>query len=572
MCRQNRTAAIFSHPYLLLALGCLLVFLAFPSGKADGTFSAGSVLLLACCAAAGGGLFFFSAEPANSGFSCTQRVAGAALSAGILCCVSLLTLQTSYPLPTLALLWLVVLTLSGIRLYVSHRLTARNVCILLGIGAFLLRALYILYTAYNIRQHDVFDISSNEGHQAYILYFAEHNFQLPNFSPTSVWEFYHPPLHYFLSALWVKLQTLLGFGTAAAIENVQLLTLFYSCATVILGYRILRALHFDGPALALPFAILCFHPTLILLSGSINNDMLCITLSFAAILYAIRWYQNASVKNILLLGASLGLAMMAKSSGALVAPAVAVLFLIKLIKSKGKRGKLWGQFGLFLLVCAPLGLWWTVYSKLRFGVSPGSISSLTPDNPQYLGAYSTLQRFFGIDWQHLSIFENWGWSNKAFEYNLFTTIWKSSVFDEFTFFTSGSGLAFANLLFWGNILLSLAALVCMIYTAVSAAKGSSPLQSGTVSYRSAVLFFAVLYLTYLIFYIWFCFSQPYACTQSFRYIFPTVLAGAVGMGTVLRPGCRPAAEARSLTFALSLLVTLFCVGSAGTYLLLGTVQ
>lgn len=122
--------------------------------------------------------------------------------------------------------------------------------------------------------------------------------------------------------------------------------------------------------------------------------------------------------------------MMSKSSGVLVAPAVAVVFLIKLLKTKTERKALWQQFGAFLAVCAPLGLWWTVYCKLRFGVPVGALTALTPDNPQYIGGFSISQRFFGIDWQHLSVFENWDWQNHVFEYNLLFALLKTSLFDE----------------------------------------------------------------------------------------------------------------------------------------------
>ncbi len=558
MNRQQIRPSVFSHPYLLLCLGCMLVYASFSAGQAEAPLPLRSVLLPAICTALG--TAWFMARYCICGSSHLLSVLTVIFSAACVLCAAMLCLLSSHPLSALTLLLLLMLAAAGFWEYRQQWLSDQATCILLGAGAFFLHACYILYTSYLTRQHDVFPVSQSEGHQAYILYFVDHNFALPDFAPNKVWEFYHPPLHYFLSAMWVKLQMFFGANTETAIENVQFLSLFYSCAVIILGYRILQALHLKGAALTLPFAILCFHPMLILLAGSINNDVLCLALTMASILYAIRWYQSPTVKNILLLGLFLGLAMMAKSAGVLAAPAVAVLFLIRLIKGKGKRRGLWKQYGLFLLVCAPLGLWWSLYGKIRFQMPFGAISALAKNNPQYLGTDTPLQRLFSIDWQHLTVFENWDWQNQVFEHNLFTALFKTSVFDEAKLFTGGVGLCFSQVLFWTNILLAAAAFVCMVRCAVQVGKSGS-LQP----YRSEVLFCGVLYGTCMAFYIWFCFKQPFACTQSFRYIFPTVLVGTVGIGAVLQEH-RP----RAVTCALALLITLFCVCSAGVYLLLGT--
>lgn len=589
------------HPYLLLILGCLLLYILFPQGSTNNVLDARTNGCLAALLVSGCICLYLWRQPAKKK-QVTENLHFDSIQVLICICIAVcagclffIYCSSQYQLEMLALLVLLTLAGIGIWLQISHRLTARRACMLLGAAALVLRAVYILYTSYLTRQHDVYPVNQSLGHQAYILYFVNHNFALPDFDPTSVWEFYHPPLHYFLSALWVKLQMLFGTDTAVAIENVQFLTLFYSCAAVLVCYRILRALHFDGSALTACFAILCFHPSLILLAGSINNDMLCILLSLAAILYAIRWYQNPTLKNILLLAACIGFAMMSKSSGVLVAPAVAVVFLIKLLKTKTERKALWQQFGAFLAVCAPLGLWWTVYCKLRFGVPVGALTALTPDNPQYIGGFSISQRFFGIDWQHLSVFENWDWQNHVFEYNLLFALLKTSLFDEAKLFTEGAGLFCARILFWSNLLLIAASLVCMAVTAVFAVRGSEttllrqkkylhrndeeflsytvrmePYKLEPRKTRIMVLFFAVLYITFLGFYVWFCFSQPYACTQSFRYIIPTVLIGAAGVGSVLeRTRLVPTRGRKIITWALSLLCTVFCFFSTVVYLLAG---
>lgn len=574
----KKREAVFSHPYLLLLLGCLLLYILFPNGNSNNVLDARANGCLAALLAGGAVCVFLrkkALSPPQSRRSADVdpvRLVMMLCIAVCILCAAYLYFSSPFQLEILTLCGLLLLLGIGVHLHTGHRLNARWVCILLGAAAFLLRGVYILYTTYLTRQHDVTPIDTDYGHQAYILYFVNHAFQLPNFSPTSVWEFYHPPFYYFTSALWVKLQLLFGAETAVAMENVQFLTLFYSCAAVIVSYKILRACGFEGSALVVSFAVLCFHPSLILLAGSINNDMLCILFSLSAILYTLRWYQTPTRKNILLLAVCIGLAMMTKSSGALVAPAAAVLFLVKLGKEKAQRQMLWRQYAAFFAVCVPLGLWWNIYGKLRFGVPFGSFSGLTTDNPQYLGGFSAAQRLWGIDWQHLSVFENWDWQNHIFEYNLWLALLKTSLFDEATLFNNGPGLFGAQALFWINLLLVAVSLACMVLTAVFAVRGRKHLPRGwnAGAARVQVLYFAVLYVTFLLFYVWFCFSAPYACTQSFRYIVPTVLIGSAGMGSILeRTRQVPRRLQKATTGVCAALCAVFCLLSTFVYLLAG---
>ncbi|MCH4238995.1 MAG: glycosyltransferase family 39 protein [Oscillospiraceae bacterium] len=566
---QNRIS-ISSHPYLLLILGCILLYIAFPLGNSDNILENRSMILLIIplAATAVGFLLFHHTKPAEKASNNTSNGWMAAVGVCLaICCVCLLYLLANSPfqLEMLALLALLALAATALWFYLNDKFSARLACVLLGAAAFVLRAVYILYTDYLTRQHDVSYIQDDFGHQAYMLYLVTHNFALPDFDPRSVWEFYHPPLHYFLCALWIRLQLQFGTEIETAVENVQFLTLFASCAVLIISYRILRLLHFDGAALVIPFALLCFHPSLMILSGSINNDMLCILLSFAAILYAVRWYQQPTGKNIVLLAACIGFSMMAKSSGALTAPAVAVIFLIKLRQSKGHRAALWKQFLLFFAVCIPLGMWWSIYCKMRFGIPFGAVSGLKPDNPQYVGNYSPAERFFGIDWQHRSVFEHWDWKNHIFEYNLFVALLKTSMFDEAWLFHSGSGLKCAQMLFYVNIVIVISSLVCMAAAVVRT-------MCDRHHNRPYATFFLTLYITYLAFYIWFCFKEPYACTQSFRYIVPTVLLGGIGIGTVLKHiRSVPKRSAEIFTWAATILTGTFCVLSSAVYLLAGCV-
>ncbi len=74
----------------------------------------------------------------------------------------------------------------------------------------MLRLFYVLFSTIYDRQYDIGMIDLDAGHTvtgrhlAYIQYLYE-NWKLPDFDPTSVYQFNHPPLHHYLCALWMKL-------------------------------------------------------------------------------------------------------------------------------------------------------------------------------------------------------------------------------------------------------------------------------------------------------------------------------------------------------------------------------
>ena len=161
--------------------------------------------------------------------------------------------------------------------------------LLLTISAVFLRLVYVIRIPYTVNQHDAGDFTA--GHVGYICYLVEHNWKLPDFNPTTIWSFYHPPLHHYLAAVVAKLSPVFGTDMAQAMENVQFLTVFYGLCTLLISYKLLKKFKLTGFALFLPYALLCFHPSFIMLSGSINNDALCLLLTLVTAYIALLWYE-----------------------------------------------------------------------------------------------------------------------------------------------------------------------------------------------------------------------------------------------------------------------------------------
>lgn len=555
--RPSPLHTLVRHPYLVLAFCCLLVHAVSCVTGADPLSP--EVLLLAACLSAGG-LLLYGGSRALPG----RRASLAAALCGVagIAVWTALYARSAFPVRYLLTGGFLALLAAALWMTYTRRLTASRVLLLMMAAGFLLRAAYILYTTVLTRQHDMGTFDNIYGHAGYIRYLYD-NGHLPDFDPLSRSQHYQPPLHHALCALWMRLNTaFLGLSLNQAAESLQVLTLFYSSACMLVGYRVLRELGLKGLALLVPMAILCFHPTLILMAGSINNDILSALLMMAAALWTLRWYRAPSFGRILCIALCIGLAMMTKLSGALVAPAVAVVFLIKLIQSRKAPSRLIGQYAAFGAAVFPLGLWWGVRNLLRFGTPITYVPMIADTDVQYIGHIPVLQRLFDFSpHQFSSIFMAWGNRNADyFEYNPTIGLLKTSLFGEFDF-TSASPLMqpAAIFLFIVHLLLILLVIAAFFRVLFSRRSGLEP---------ALKIFWAVFALVLLGSYYQFCLSYAHTCTQNIRYAVPILLVGAVFLGLALRQGEGGGSGRRFLRVITVILTGAFCLGSAAVYTLL----
>ncbi len=561
--------AIGKHPVTCLGVLCLLLAGVFTQG-AEITFAPTAPLVLALVTLV-----------AAVGVFPNQKAMVTVVLAGVLVGISgyLLTLS-SYFLPlTMVLTGGMVLVGIALVLLFNRQLTQKRGLLLLLAAGFLLRLAYVLYTTAATRQHDVWYFSNgdflffqNQRHAEYIEYIAT-NLKLPHVDPTGVGlsQLYHPPLHHLLGGLWLRLNTALGVEYTVAVENIQLLTLFYSSAVMMIAYRILRLLKCKGFALFIPLSLVVFHPTFILMAGSVNNDLLSIALAIYALYATLRWANNPTFKTIVPIALGIGCSMMAKLSGGMVAPAVALVFLWKwweAIKQKDGSGKrLFWQFALFGLICVPLGLWWQVKNMTAFGVPLTYVPALSENSGQFVGDYSPVQRLWELPQTSLKnifvVWQNQGVEVDYNEYNMLLALLKSSVFGEFTLFDSASpmglhqaGVMVSKILFYANTAL----------IGCSLCSGAYLIFKKEHRHSLAFWLFLVVWAVLLISYIRFCFGYPQTCTQNFRYGVPTLIAGCVWLGLALKY-----TKNRIFCGVVTACTLVFCLGSAVCYTLIGLV-
>ena len=482
------------------------------------------------------------------------------------------------PLPlSLGLVGLSLLLSIFLLLLYFKKLTPKRGVLLLFAAGFLLRLCYVLYTTVATRQHDVwffsqgdFSVFSNQRHAEYVEYIATY-LKLPVEDPTAVGlsQLYHPPFHHLIAGLWLRLNTAMGVEYTAACENIQLLTLFYSSAIMVITYKILRLLGCKGFSLFLPLSLVVFHPTFILMAGSVNNDLLSITLAFYAVYATLRWANQPTIRYIIPIALAVGFAMMSKLSGGMVAPAIALVFLWKWWESFGKKDgsfqKLFYQFALFGILCIPLALWWQVRNGILFDMPLTYVPALSENSGQFVGDYTTAQRLWEVNTHDLNnVFVLWQHQGAPYnEYNCFLALLKSSMFGEFTLFDANStlsphplGIVACKTMFYTN----LALVACSLWATLRVMT-----KKETRKTPQAWLLFLLLGVL-LVSYLRFCFGYPQTCTQNFRYAVPTLLAGCGLLGVWLNT-----INNKFITIGIGCLAGVFALSTALCYTLLGLV-
>ena len=490
---------------------------------------------------------------------------------------------------TAVFIFLTIVTLLFFFVFVFNKKTdPEKLFFLLFMLGFYLRLAYILDTngavanngGYFItRQHDVhyffgpesYAPGTHNGHAAYIEFFTGGGI-LPDFDVRTVFQFYHPPLWHMISALWLKIQEFFGISYYSAIENIQILSLVCSTLIMTVSHGIFKKFGLKDFGLIIADAIVAFHPTFIILAGSINNDVLSLVLVLTSVYLALRWYEAPGFKTIVPLAFSIGFAMMAKLSGGLVAVAVAMLFFLHLFNKKYGFKRLFPQFAVFGIICIPIALWYQIRNYFAYGVPPAYVPKLSVKADQYVGNVSVLDRIFDFS----SLSENGVYPARAtetymakygfeyFDHNIPLTALKTSVFGEYYIGASDRLFSIvAEILFWSSVILAVLSCVFAVYSVVKAFREKSDNRNKALVFHAFML---VYWLTLIISYVNFCFGYPHFCTMDFRYIAPTVIIGALYIGLFLNKIKNKNNIVYKVFYILLTAVTAaFALGSVGLY-------
>lgn len=160
-------------------------------------------------------------------------------------------------------------------------------CIATAFLGICLQIFYVSRTPYFVRAWDW------DGHVQYIQYMLQH-WSVPPIDQG--FEFFQPPLYYFLSALWVRMGNIVGIVQGMDfIQHVQVLSVILISSSVVSTFWIARNAFskanqkIERALLVLTVAV---FPGIVFASSRINNDVLLLALSYLSFATLLHWWRT----------------------------------------------------------------------------------------------------------------------------------------------------------------------------------------------------------------------------------------------------------------------------------------
>ncbi len=382
-----------------------------------------------------------------------------------------------------------------------------NTVLLILFGGFLIRVFYVVLTQSHILQNDLGNLAPDDyGHMGYVYYIYA-NGRIPDLNPMDYYQYYQPPLHHAVCAALLKIFGFFGFGLQEGQELLQIPAVLYGTMALFFVNKIGLRLRLPvaGRAVGLGFA--AFLPFGIMSGGALNNDGLMQLLMVMALYFTMVWYENPGYKEIILMAVCIGCSMMAKLSGALAAPAMAILMLWKAWQDRAHVKVYVKQFLCFGLIAFPLGLWYSVLRYIQFRMPFGFISTLPIDVEQFVGGHMGWARFLDFSQAFQSLSLRWGGREGA-DYNIPVTMVKYAVFGEADCYRINSVLYITGTgLFWATFLLGI--LMAVAFAVWMVRRGNTVLEK---TFVAAIVVFSMFS------YVKFNLMYPFVCTMNLRYI------------------------------------------------------
>ncbi len=404
------------------------------------------------------------------------------------------------------------------------KLSTEDKILLIILGGVIIRSFYVVFTGVTDRQHDegyfsgLSDDLVNPGHLGYVEYLCKFG-HLPNFSPYKLFSYYHPPLHHIISCLFIDLQMAFGVYERHAFENIQALTFLYSSLCLPVSYGIFKKIKCSDTCMFLAVALITYHPGMIYMSGSVNNDMLCTLLTFSCFYFSLEWMENKTLFNLIKIALSLGFGMITKLNCAVMAFPLAMVFLLHFI-SECKAKRTWKsikEFATFGAITAGIGLSWVIRNLVFYQTNPG-VPAMTEESIQYIGDLS-LWDIYGVT------------PSLALDYpfhtlygdqicNIWQILFRTSLFDEIR-----PELPDA-LLIGCRICLLLAMILGAIFFVVTIIMQIREIKKGN---KELGTFLMTGYVLVVITFILFVAKYPFTCSANYRYVVIGLLFTAISL-------------------------------------------
>ncbi len=429
--------------------------------------------------------------------------------------------QTQTPtLVSTLLLAAVLLAAGGCLLRRREEIPESAVSLVIWMGV-LIRILHVAYTPVGFFQNDLGMFApDNYGNMGYVYYLYTYG-TLPDVNPMSHYQFYHPPLHFAVCALLLRVAAFFGGDIGRmGVRYLQILPLVYSALTLLYFDKTAKKMKVPVTGRFLAVCAVAFLPYQILLSGAVNNDPPVLLFMVMSVYYALVWYEEPTALHIFQLALAIGLGMMTKIFAALVAPGIGVLMLMRAFQSRAEWKRYLGQFCFFATVVFPLGLWYAVLRYVQFRMPLTYAPGLPEDSIQNISRYSVWERFFDFSGAFTVPYIQWDRQEAFADHNIFTTLVKYAVFGEADYSRVADTVRVVSvLMLWATMVLLLLLLAGIVLFLGD--------QTIAVHVRTLVLVcIAVIFAMY----VKFCLEFTFICAMNIRYILAAIYLGMLAMG------------------------------------------
>lgn len=328
-------------------------------------------------------------------------------------------------------------------------------------------------------------------HINYIMHLYTYS-SLPDASEV-IGQFYHPPLHHFIMATWLKIINIFSSVSSIKLESMQYISVIYSIIILIALYKILKELDIEEKFKIIPMILFAFYPLQIYLSGSINNDELVSMFCILSFLYLIKWEKKQSYKNAILIAIFIGLGLMTKTSAVVMLIPSLYIYLKTLnnyIKDDKSIKELIYQAIILMIIVIILGGWFHVLNKFQ------TVTIYPPKEEMRVTTDNIWDRF-GI----CSLIQ-------ANKYNIWNYLLYSSI--SFEIFSS------ENLIIKEMVVLAFILILDVLYYSFKNFKENELIN--------------ITNLAWIIFYINLQLSLPYECSMHSRYMIVPISLGIIVLG------------------------------------------
>lgn len=360
------------------------------------------------------------------------------------------------------------------------------------LGAMVIHGIYYHHTDPQARAYDA------AGHLDYISLIRQQH-QLPYSG--QCWQCYHPPLYYLSAAALLGAVPRLPPNVQ---ENIlQGYSLFLFVIFLFISKRIIELSTSDLKSRLLAFAFLLYWPAGFIHGCRIGNDGLLYLFEAASLLMLTRWNNEGEARIFVWAGFWAALALFTKANGLLSSVTIAVVFLYR------ERGHIVESLQRYRagVACVVLG----VISFLFVYWIKGALTTNLYELPRVYFVKDSLSSFLGFGWRpYLNYPFISSWDDDSGRRYLWNFLLKSSLFGEYESFNPPVR---AIALTGSSLLLGVVAVVLIGFRLA----WTNPERRILGIFTTVSLVGALAYRL----------TSHSAGAMDFRYIYPTVIAGAV---------------------------------------------